>query len=169
MVNVTQPLCINTLKNAILLTEVMVEELLKKFTELPEDQWQADKLRRLINKTIDNNNGKPQVRCRLYCLSMVCCGVCVCVCVCVLNNTCLTISPSPSLSPSLINQMLYEPVQYVITGKRQSEQDVCAIMEGLGKKECLVKLWTGSFPYLQSIANKSLNSQIPSFASEFSS
>ena len=60
-VNVSQPLCINTLKNAILLTEAMVEEMLRKFTELPAEEWKADKLRRLLNKAIDNHNGKPEV------------------------------------------------------------------------------------------------------------
>lgn len=61
----SQPLCINTLKNAILLTEAMVEEMLRKFTELPAEEWKADKLRRLLNKTIDNHNGKPEVHPRL--------------------------------------------------------------------------------------------------------
>lgn len=60
-VNVSQPLCINTLKNAILLTEAMVEEMLRKFTETPAEEWKADKIRRLLNKTIDNHNGKREV------------------------------------------------------------------------------------------------------------
>jgi hypothetical protein len=39
----------------------MVEEMLRKFTELPAEEWKADKLRRLLNKAIDNHNGKPEV------------------------------------------------------------------------------------------------------------
>jgi len=112
-VNVSQPLCINTLKNAILLTEAMVEEMLRKFTELPAEEWKADKLRRLLNKAIDNHNGKPE--------------------------------------------MLYEPIQYVVTGKRISDVDICETLEQIGKEEALYRMWKGSMPYLQSIANKELN------------
>lgn len=50
--------------------------------------------------------------------------------------------------------MLYEPIQYVITGKRVSDEDICAVMEELGKEKCLYRMWKGSIPYLQSIANK---------------
>jgi hypothetical protein len=114
-VNVSQPLCINTLKNAILLTEAMVEEMLRKFTELPAEEWKADKLRRLLNKSIDNHNGKPE--------------------------------------------MLYEPIQYVITGKRIVEEDICVTMEKIGKDQSLYRMWKGSMPYLQSIANKELNAK----------
>lgn len=50
--------------------------------------------------------------------------------------------------------MLYEPIQYVITGKRVSSEDICTVMEQLGKEKCLYRMWKGSMPYLQSIANK---------------
>jgi len=39
----------------------MIEEMLRKFTDLPEEEWKASKLRRLLNKAIDNHNGKPEV------------------------------------------------------------------------------------------------------------
>jgi len=52
--------------------------------------------------------------------------------------------------------MLYEPIQYVITGKRICQEDICAILEEMGKAKSLYKMWKGSLPYLQSIANKVL-------------
>jgi hypothetical protein len=51
-------------------------------------------------------------------------------------------------------QMLYEPIQYVITGKRICDEDICEYMEKIGKEESLYRMWKGSMPYLQSIANK---------------
>merc|ERR1711941_223779 len=54
-------------------------------------------------------------------------------------------------------EMLYEPIQYVVTGKRISDVDICETLEQIGKEEALYRMWKGSMPYLQSIANKELN------------
>jgi hypothetical protein len=113
MVNVAQPMCINTLKNAILLTEVLIAEGLRKLEALPEEECKAANLRRLTNKVIDAHNGKQE--------------------------------------------MLWEPLQYIITGKRQPEEDVTEVMEREGKEKCMAKMWRGSMPYLQSVADKELN------------
>jgi hypothetical protein len=51
-------------------------------------------------------------------------------------------------------QMLYEPIQYVVTGKRICDEDICETLEKIGKEEALYRMWKGSMPYLQSIANK---------------
>jgi hypothetical protein len=58
VVNKDQPLCINKLKNAILLTEVMMEEAFLKMFELPESEWKAPVLKKGLLKVVDNNNGK---------------------------------------------------------------------------------------------------------------
>jgi hypothetical protein len=50
--------------------------------------------------------------------------------------------------------MLYEPIQYVVTGKRIVDEDICETLEKIGKEEALYRMWKGSMPYLQSIANK---------------
>lgn len=50
--------------------------------------------------------------------------------------------------------MLYEPIQYVVTGKRICDEDICETLEKIGKEEALYRMWKGSMPYLQSIANK---------------
>ena len=113
LVNVQQPMCINTLKNAILLTETVITEGLQKLHDLPADEWKAATLRRLLNKVVDANNGKTE--------------------------------------------MLWEPVNYVMTGKRHSEEDVTEVMERVGKDKCMVQMLRGSLPYLQSVANKELN------------
>jgi hypothetical protein len=113
IVNVAQPLCINTLKNAILLTEALIGDGLRRLHELPEEEWKAPQLRRLLNKVVDTHNGK--------------------------------------------SEMLWEPLQYVITGKRHPDEDVTEVMEREGKAKTMEKMWKGSVPYLQSIADKELS------------
>lgn len=52
--------------------------------------------------------------------------------------------------------MLYEPYCFVMTGTRIPERALEEIMEEMGKKEAMKKLWAGAMPYLKCTANKSL-------------
>jgi hypothetical protein len=111
-VGIEQPMCIINIKNAIALTQIMVEECFMKLFELPEDQWEAKNIKRIIYRAIDNNNGK--------------------------------------------RDMLVDPLSYAITGTRKPERPVEEVMQELGKKGSMRKLWDGALPYLKSTANKEL-------------
>jgi len=120
-VGVEQPMCIINIKNAIALTQIMIEESLTKLFELSEDQWEAKNIRRIILRAIDNNNGK--------------------------------------------RDMLIDPLSYVITGTRKPERKVEDVMQEIGKKAAMRKLWDGALPYLKSTANKELFAAADAFLS----
>jgi len=58
LVNKDQPMCINKLRNAILLTQVMMEDSFVKMFELPESEWKAPVLKKTLLKVVDYHNGK---------------------------------------------------------------------------------------------------------------
>jgi hypothetical protein len=60
-VNIEQGMVIHAIRNAIGLTQVMIEEAFMKLFELPKEQYNAKMLKRLIYKVIDNNNGKKDM------------------------------------------------------------------------------------------------------------
>jgi len=111
-VGIEQPMCIINIKNAIALTQIMVEESLVRLFELSEDQWDEKNIRRVIFRAVDNNNGKRDI--------------------------------------------LTDPFNYVITGTRKPDRRVEDVMQEMGKKAAMRKLWDGAFPYLKSTANKEL-------------
>eukprot|EP01088_Endostelium_zonatum_P012146 TRINITY_DN26324_c0_g1_i1.p1 TRINITY_DN26324_c0_g1~~TRINITY_DN26324_c0_g1_i1.p1 ORF type:complete len:368 (+),score=68.07 TRINITY_DN26324_c0_g1_i1:31-1104(+) len=49
-------------------------------------------------------------------------------------------------------EMLWDPLRYLMTGKRIGDASIVVEMEKKGKKESLKKLWSGVFPYAKSIA-----------------
>jgi len=53
-------------------------------------------------------------------------------------------------------EMLWDPLRYLITGKRTGDASITTVMEELGKQKCLQKLWDGILPYAKSIASKEL-------------
>jgi len=109
-VNIEQGMVIHAIRNAIALTQVMIEECVYKLFSLPDEQFNAKGLKRLIYKVIDNNNGKKD--------------------------------------------MLYDPFSYVIANTRKPARAVEEIMEELGKKVVMRRLWNGSQAYMRSIAKK---------------
>jgi len=61
-VNIEQGMVIHAIRNAIALTQVMIEEALMKLFELPDSQFSdAKTLKKLAYKVIDNNNGKKEM------------------------------------------------------------------------------------------------------------
>jgi hypothetical protein len=111
-VNIEQGMVIHAIRNAIALTKIMIEECIHKLLELPEEQWNAKALKRLIYRVIDNNNGKKD--------------------------------------------MLYDPFCYVLAKTRKPDRPVEELMEEIGKKTSLTRLWDGAQAYLRSIAKKEL-------------
>eukprot|EP01089_Gocevia_fonbrunei_P018888 TRINITY_DN64_c0_g1_i1.p1 TRINITY_DN64_c0_g1~~TRINITY_DN64_c0_g1_i1.p1 ORF type:complete len:357 (-),score=101.81 TRINITY_DN64_c0_g1_i1:41-1111(-) len=51
-------------------------------------------------------------------------------------------------------EMLWDPLRYLITGKRTGDASITVVMEEQGKQACLQKLWNGILPYAKSIASK---------------
>jgi len=124
-VNIEQGMVIHAIRNAIALTEVMIEECMYKLFALPDDQFNSKSLKKLIYKVIDNNNGKKD--------------------------------------------MLYDPFSYVITKTRKPARQVEDVMEELGKKVVMDRLWVGAQAYIKSIAKKEVYSSAEKFFAELHS
>jgi len=113
VVNVEQAQVINAINDAIQLTQTMIKDCMVKLVELPEEEWKATNLKKLIWKVVDGNNGKKE--------------------------------------------MLIEPFQYVLTGKRTGgDRQFEDVMEEMGKGPAIKKLWDGALPYVISIADKKM-------------
>jgi len=60
-VNIEQGMVIHAIRNAIALTQIMIEQALMKLFELPDSQFEAKTLKKLAYKVIDGNNGKKEM------------------------------------------------------------------------------------------------------------
>jgi len=120
-VNIEQGMVISAIRNAIALTEVMIEEAMYKLLDMPTEKFDAKGLKRLIYRVIDNNNGKKD--------------------------------------------MLYDPFCHVIAKTRKPDRPVEEIMEELGKRVTMLRLWEGAQAYIKSIAKKEVYSSAEKFFS----
>jgi len=118
-VNLEQGMVILAIRNAIALTQVMIEESMYKLFSVPLEQFDSKNLKKLIYKVIDNNNGKKD--------------------------------------------MLYDPFCYVIAKTRKPTRPVEEIMEELGKKDTMKRLWEGALAYIKSIGKKEVYSSAEKF------
>lgn len=51
-------------------------------------------------------------------------------------------------------EMLWDPLRYLITGKRTGDSSITAVMESEGKEKSMNKLWDGIKPYAKSLGDK---------------
>jgi len=61
LVNGDQPLCVDAIRQAISLTEIMLQDALTELFELEDEQWNATTIRKILLKVVDRHNGKKEM------------------------------------------------------------------------------------------------------------